>query len=104
MDKPASGLNDVATNRYEELVWAHQKQVSQIHMAGSFLPWHRYYTHLLASLLREECEYSAPFPWWDETKDAGNFTNSGLFTPEYFGSLPTVNEDGHGSCVTDGVS
>lgn len=104
MDKPAEGLTKVATSRYEELVWAHQSQVDDIHMSGVFLPWHRYYTHLLSRMIREECGYTAPFPWWDETKDAGNFTNSGLFTSEYFGSLPEVTQEGHGSCVTDGVS
>ena len=105
MDKEPIGIsNGAAKNLYEELVYAHQQQHMAIHQAASFLPWHRYYTHLFSRLLRQECGYQAPFPWWDETKDSGNFTNSGLFTPEYFGTLRTVSQEGQGSCVTDGVS
>ena len=95
--------NGAAKSLYEELVFAHQQQHMTIHQAGSFLPWHRYYTHLFSRLLRQECGYQAPFPWWDETKDSGNFTSFELFSPQYFGSLPVVNKEGQGSCVTNGA-
>lgn len=105
MDKPATGLTGGnAQNRYEELVWAHQTQSSNIHMSAIFLPWHRYYTNTFHRLLREECSYTAPMPWWDESKDAGNFAASGLFTNDYFGAMPQVTRVGMGECITDGVS
>ncbi|EMR62334.1 putative tyrosinase protein [Eutypa lata UCREL1] len=103
MDKPATGLASSATNRYEELVWAHQTQSTKIHMSSIFLPWHRYYTNVFHRLLREECSYTAPMPWWDETKDAGAFADSGLFTAEYFGAMPEVTASGLGSCISDGA-
>ncbi len=105
MEKPATGrTGGVATNRYEELVWAHQTQANDIHMSGIFMPWHRYYMSTFHKLLREECSYAAPMPWWDETKDAGNFAGSGLFTSEYFGSIPEVTQAGLGTCIQNGVS
>ncbi|RYP01453.1 hypothetical protein DL763_000116 [Monosporascus cannonballus] len=103
MDKPPTGLTGVAKSRYEELVWAHQTQASNIHMSSIFLPWHRYYTNVFHRLLREECGYTAPIPWWDETKDTGNFAASGLFTADYFGSMPEVTRTGMGTCITDGA-
>ncbi|RYP91186.1 hypothetical protein DL770_002663 [Monosporascus sp. CRB-9-2] len=102
MDKPTTGIAPPARNRYEELVWVHQQMTANVHMAGSFLPWHRYYVHTFSRLLRNECGYRAPFPWWDETRDAGNFAASGLFTSEYFGSLPQA-VNGQGTCINDGA-
>ncbi|KAH7027376.1 uncharacterized protein B0I36DRAFT_326981 [Microdochium trichocladiopsis] len=100
---PSKGLAPPATNRYEELVWVHQQMVNKVHQSGMFLIWHRYYTHLFGRMLREECGYPGayPFPWWDETKDSGNFAASGLFTADYFGALPQLN-NGQGTCVTNG--
>lgn len=105
-DAPPRGIsNGAATNRYEELVWVHEQMVNQVHQSGMFLFWHRYYTHTFGRMLREECAYPGayPFPWWDETKDAGNFAASGLFTADYFGALPQMT-NGQGQCVTNGVS
>jgi len=103
-DAPPRGISGgAARNRYEELVWVHQQMVGKVHQSGMFLVWHRYYTHLFGRMLREECGYPGayPFPWWDETRDAGNFAASGLFTSEYFGALPQIN-NGQGTCVTNG--
>lgn len=104
MDAPAKGgFSTAATSRYEELVTVHQQMTNTIHMNGLFLPWHRYYLWVFMRLLREECSYTAPFPWWDEVKDGGHFAQSPLFTSAYFGSLPGPT-NGQGTCITDGVS
>lgn len=103
MDAPTSGNFPGATNRYEDLVSVHQQMTSSIHMNGLFLPWHRYYVWVFMRLLREECGYTAAFPWWDEVKDSGRFAQSPLFTSAYFGSLPAAT-NGQGTCITDGVS
>ncbi|KAH7029108.1 uncharacterized protein B0I36DRAFT_384684 [Microdochium trichocladiopsis] len=100
-DAPAQGLAPPATNRYEELVWVHQQMTNTIHNAGIFLPWHRYYLWTFSRLLREECGYAAPLPWWNEVADSGNFAASGLFTDDYFGALPPIN-NGQGTCITNG--
>lgn len=90
-------------SRYEDLVSVHQQMTNDIHMVGQFLPWHRYYLSIYESMLRQECQYGGAMPWWDETKDAGNFAASPLFTDEYFGVIPMKTQDGQGTCVT-GVS
>ncbi|KXJ85958.1 hypothetical protein Micbo1qcDRAFT_127042 [Microdochium bolleyi] len=101
---PPRGISrGAATNRYEELVWVHQQMVRQVHQSGIFLFWHRYYVNVFESMLRQECRYPAAYsmPWWDETRDAGNFAASGLFTAEYFGALPQIS-NGQGRCVSNG--
>jgi tyrosinase len=75
-----------------------------IHMVGQFLPWHRYYLSVFESVLREECGYTGPMTWWDETRDAGDFEASGLFVAEYFGDAPVKTAAGQGACVSTGVS
>jgi len=108
MDAPAKTSTGNATTRYDELVYAHLSLSPLVHTAGIFLPWHRYFTAGFESMLRSECGYTAPFPWWYELQDAGDFGASSLFTPDYFGSLPesTASEDqpAQSFCITDGVS
>ncbi|EGU89170.1 hypothetical protein FOXB_00301 [Fusarium oxysporum f. sp. conglutinans Fo5176] len=67
--------------------------------AAQFLPFHRLYLYVYEQLLREECGYKGPTPWWDETRDAGNFMGSPLLDPHTgFGGNGT-DPDG---CVIDG--
>jgi hypothetical protein len=103
MGKPASGSFPTPTNRWEDIVYVHQLNTPTIHGNNIFLPWHRYYVWTLEQIMRDECGFDRAFPWWDETLDAGNFHSSSIFTPQYFGSLPT-SPDGNGVCIEDGVS
>jgi tyrosinase len=89
-------------NRYEDLVAVHLQMTSTIHMFPQFLPWHRYYVSIFESMLREECSYTAPLPWWNEELDAGHFSTAPLFTTSSFGSAPLKTSDGQGTCI-DGV-
>lgn len=100
-DAPPKGIAAPAKSRYEELVWVHQQMTGTVHQDGIFLPWHRYFVWIYETLLREECSYTGPLPWWNETADAGNFAASGLFGSQYYGSLPQVNSDGSTTCITD---
>jgi tyrosinase len=93
-----------ATSIWDEITWVHDQLSDRIHGVDSFLPWHRYYLHMFQTLLKEQCAYTGPMPWWRETKYTGNFAGSGLFTPEYFGALPPLSNTGEGTCITDGVS
>lgn len=54
--------------------------------------------HTHETLLRDECAYTGPIPWWDEAKDAdaGAMFQSSMWTPEAFGS-PVAG------CVVDGA-
>ena len=93
-----------ATSIWDEITWVHDQLSERIHGVDTFLPWHRYYLHMLKTLLRQQCSYAGPMPWWRETNYTGNFAGSGLFTPEYFGSLPPLSDTAEGTCITDGVS
>ncbi|KAK4177133.1 hypothetical protein QBC36DRAFT_372443 [Triangularia setosa] len=87
-----------AKTRWDELVSLHQIHALQIHTTGQFLPYHRYYINILAFLL-EECGYSGPLPYWDETRDAGKFSTSPVFDP-----VTGFGGSGKGSknCIADG--
>lgn len=104
MDLPASGAFSAvgAKSRYDDLVAVHYQMTQTIHGVAQFLLWHRYYLHLFEDLLRSEGGLTGPFPWWDETRDAGNFAKAPMFTSEYIGSAPLA-KDGLGWCITDGV-
>lgn len=90
-----------STSRYEDFVATHQALVQTVHGSGVFLFWHRYFLTAFESALRNECGFTDPLPWWDETLDNGAFAQAPLFTPELFGSLPGPTA-GRGTCVTDG--
>ncbi|KAJ8114203.1 hypothetical protein OPT61_g3866 [Boeremia exigua] len=97
MNRPASGQFPVSRNRYDDLVGLHQVLTPNIHGNAMFLLWHRYYTWTFESLLRDECSYNGPMLWFDETRYAGNFVASSIFSDRWFGSV-----DIGGACVRDG--
>ncbi|KKZ67079.1 hypothetical protein EMCG_07250 [[Emmonsia] crescens] len=102
IDRPPSGSFQYAKNRYEDFARLHQQKLSEIHGNDRFLIWHRYFLWTFEQVLRDECGFDRPFPWWDETKDAGRFAQAPLFTRDYFGSLPGPR-NGRGVCITDGA-
>ncbi|RKK11864.1 hypothetical protein BFJ66_g5457 [Fusarium oxysporum f. sp. cepae] len=99
MQLPAqTGINGSVT-RFDDMNAMHQVQAKIIHLVAQFLPFHRLYLYVYEQLLREECGYKGPTPWWDETCDAGNFMGSPLLDPHTgFGGNGT-DPDG---CVIDG--
>ncbi|KAL2279097.1 hypothetical protein FJTKL_13673 [Diaporthe vaccinii] len=89
-------------SRWKDLTKTHQILTHAVHGNEIFLPWHRAFVSSFEALLRNECGFDRALPWWDETLDAGKFNESGIFTPEYFGSLPhAVKDDNDKFCVTD---
>lgn len=99
MSQPPSGQFPVSQSRYDDLVGLHQTLTPNVHGNAKFLLWHRYYTWTFESLLRDECGLTGPLLWFDETRYAGNFAASSIFSPQWFGSINVG-----GNCVTDGVS
>ncbi|KAJ2996614.1 hypothetical protein NUW58_g917 [Xylaria curta] len=95
---PKSGIKG-ATSRWDELQYAHAAQARYVHNVGAFLPFHRYFVTVHEHLLRTECDYNGPLPYWDEPLDVGNITRSSLFTGE-----PSFGGNGVGSdnCIADG--
>ena len=102
-DRPSKGGYPGSQNRWEDIVVVHQRMTPQVHENGIFLPWHRYYLWVMMRVMREECGYQGPFPWWDEVKYGGRFAQAPVFTSEYFGTLPGPT-NGQGTCITNGVS
>ncbi|KAI0011054.1 Di-copper centre-containing protein [Xylariaceae sp. FL0662B] len=96
---PKNGLPG-AQNRWDELQYVHITQSSYIHGVGAFLPFHRYFVTVHARLLRDECGYNGPTPYWDEPVDLGNIGGSALWDTELgFGGNGSSSED---QCITDG--
>lgn len=71
-------------SRYDDLIAVHQQQGNVLagtdtwHVTGQFLSVHRYYVHAHEVLLRTECGYTGPIPYWDEVVDAGAFSTSSV--------------------------
>ncbi|PVH91111.1 Di-copper centre-containing protein [Periconia macrospinosa] len=85
--------------RFDEFQKIHVLHAPLIHGVGAFLPYHRYYVQAHETALRTECSYAGAQPYWDEPRDAGNFSKSILLDPETgFGG------DGVGpnNCIADG--
>ncbi|KAF2797320.1 Di-copper centre-containing protein [Melanomma pulvis-pyrius CBS 109.77] len=97
MGKPASGKFAQAKNRYEDLVALHQTLTPNVHGNSKFLIWHRYLVWTFEDILRTECGFTANMPWWDESKWAGKFAQSSLFSADWFGGIGFG-----GGCVTNG--
>lgn len=99
MTKPASGQFSQAKSRYEDLVALHQTLTPNVHGNSKFLLWHRYYLWTFEDMLRSDCGFTAPLPWWDETKYAGKFASSSIFSDQWLGGI-----NAGGNCITNGVS
>lgn len=96
--KPASGQFSAARNRYEDLVALHQTLTVNVHNNSKFLIWHRYLLWTFEDILRSECGFTGPLPWFDETRYPGRFSQSSIFSSSWFGGIALG-----GRCVTDGV-
>lgn len=98
MNRPRSGQWSNARNRFEDLAALHQNLTPNVHNNAKFLVWHRYYLWVFEDMLRAECGYNAGILWFDESRYAGRFRQSSIFTNQYYGSIAIG-----GRCVTDGV-
>ncbi|OLN87155.1 Tyrosinase 11 [Colletotrichum chlorophyti] len=89
--------------RWDELQVAHIAQVQFIHGVGAFLPWHRWFMTVHENLLRQECGYTGPIPYWNEQVDqaAGPLTAASIWGTDPTTSFGTGATDENG-CVADG--
>jgi len=97
MGKPSAGGFPGSKSRYEDIVTLHQTLTPNVHNNDKFLLWHRYLTWVFEDILRTECGLSVPMPWFDETRYAGRFAQSSVFSSQWFGAIAVG-----GNCVTDG--
>lgn len=102
-DKPSGGSQfNGSHNRYEDLISVHRGMTVNIHQTAAFLVWHRYFVWVFEQILRDECGFNRAMPWWDETKHAGAFAASDVFTNQWFGNLPAITSNGQGTCIESG--
>ena len=99
MGRAPSGRFPASKSRYEDLVALHQTLTPNVHGNSKFLLWHRYYLWTFEDVLRSECGLSVPLPWFDETRYAGKFSQSSIFSAKWLGGIALG-----GNCVTNGVS
>lgn len=97
MRAPSRGPFGQARNRYEDFVALHQTLTPQVHGNAKFLLWHRYYLWAFEDALRTECGFNNNIPWFDETRYAGNFGSSSIFSDRWFGTFSAG-----GGCVRNG--
>ncbi|KAF9692494.1 hypothetical protein EKO04_009777 [Ascochyta lentis] len=95
--RPASGQFRQSQSRYEDLVALHQTLTPNVHGNAKFLLWHRYYLWTFEQMLRSDCGFNRDLPWFDETRYAGRFAQSSVFSSQWFGSINIG-----GQCVTNG--
>ena len=99
MGKAPNGQFPASKSRYEDFVALHQTLTPRVHSNSKFLLWHRYYLWTFEQVLRDDCGLTGPLPWFDETRYAGKFSQSSIFSSQWFGGISL-----NGNCVTDGVS
>jgi len=97
LGKGPSGQFSQAKNRYEDLVALHQTLTPNVHNNAKFLLWHRYYLWTFEDIMRSECGFSGPLPWFDESRYAGKFSQSSIFSSSWLGGIAVG-----GNCVTNG--
>ncbi|KAK3368749.1 hypothetical protein B0H63DRAFT_535229 [Podospora didyma] len=99
MDSPGQQTIPGAKTLWDELHYAHIAQATYIHFVGSFLPWHRYFLVVHETLLRRECGYNGPMPYWNEVADVDDLNNALVLDVKTgFGG----NGEGPNHCVADG--
>ncbi|UQC81999.1 uncharacterized protein CLUP02_07485 [Colletotrichum lupini] len=82
-----------ATSRWEELVVAHIAQV-------------RWYTKIHEDLLRNECGYTGPYPYWDQQTDQSLYLiqNASVWdTASTVKAFGTGRTDASTNCILDGA-
>lgn len=115
--RPPSGQFQQSRSRYEDLVSLHQNLTPNVHGNAKFLIWHRYYLWMFEDIMRSECGFDRALPWWDETRYAGRFADSSIFSDQWFGGVSKylwtytpardmliIIAGADGNCITNGVS
>ncbi|KAH7308450.1 hypothetical protein B0I35DRAFT_360478 [Stachybotrys elegans] len=100
MELPSTSGYEGAQTRWDDLQFNHIVQTQVVHDVGHFLPWHRYYVAIHGFMLRDECGYTGPLPYWDETADStlSSLDESPVFQEDAFGGTGS----GPQRYITDG--
>ncbi|EFW99235.1 tyrosinase [Grosmannia clavigera kw1407] len=80
---------------YDDFSYAHASLEHSAHGNAYFLPWHRWFTYLFDTSLRETCGYRGPTPYWDWSRD-----HADLFSSPVFEDSPEYGLGGTGDCAS----
>lgn len=96
---PSKGNFPGSKNRYEDFVQVHQTNTDNVHNNRKFIVWHRAFLWAFEQVLKDECGFTDAVPWFDETKFAGKYSQSSIFSAKWLGAINLG-----GNCVSNGVS
>ncbi|KAH6686971.1 hypothetical protein F5X68DRAFT_240442 [Plectosphaerella plurivora] len=101
---PAQNGYAGSKSRWDELQAAHVAQVQFIHKVGAFFPWHRWFLSIHEDLLRSECGYKGPYPYWDEQNDfeLGPIEQASIFSADPITGFGSGIVDAN-NCTIDGA-
>ncbi|KAF5854741.1 hypothetical protein ETB97_012384 [Aspergillus alliaceus] len=70
---------------YDDFSYTHASMEHSAHRNAYFLPWHRWFTYLFDTSLRQTCGYSGSTPYRDWSRDHADLFGSPVFedSPEY---------------------
>jgi len=85
-----AGQFGAAKSMYDDFVIIHLFQTLNIHLSGTFLTWHRYFTWVFEDKLRTQCGYTGKMPYWEWGLDVNSPRNS----PVFDGSDTSLGGDG----------
>lgn len=74
-----ANVSSGARSRFDDFTVVHIQQTLDIHFAGIFPPWHRWFVFSYEKALREECGYKGYQPYWDWPKYAHAPEHSPIF-------------------------
>ncbi|KXH55860.1 hypothetical protein CSAL01_08222 [Colletotrichum salicis] len=110
---PAKAGYAGSTTRWEGLKAAHVSQAQFVHFVmrantesvvqGAFFPWHRWYMTVQEKLLRDDCGYTRPMPYWDEQAEQAvlPLENASILNASATAGFGSTSLDANG-CVVDG--
>ncbi|KAL8381204.1 hypothetical protein RB595_005471 [Gaeumannomyces hyphopodioides] len=102
METPSKTGYTGSRTRWDELQAMHVAQLQFVHVVGSFLPWHRYIISVHERLLRDECAYEGPLPYWDQQADQAAGPLGALSISDPATGFGNIRMD-ENNCVTDGT-
>ncbi|SMR48891.1 unnamed protein product [Zymoseptoria tritici ST99CH_3D1] len=99
MNTPAQHGIPGAVSVWDEIQYAHIRNMNWIHGVGQFLLWHRYYVTVYERLMQQHCGWTGGVPYWRISTDADNILASPIWDT-------TTGLGGNGAfgngCITDG--
>ncbi|CZT16310.1 uncharacterized protein RCC_02152 [Ramularia collo-cygni] len=88
-----------AKSIWEELQYAHIRNMNWIHGVSQFLFWHRYYVTTYERLMNRHCDWQGGVPYWQISVDADSILSS----PVWDANLGVGgNGAGGNGCIQDG--